>query len=273
MDSCLGDDQIILSTITNENNVFQQQQQDTNEPNVAGKTENKMVLMWAETVDIFFKGSKTAHAELQHKFNDILNGSSANDIMGHKIDKSIVIEENDGSYKSHEEVLRQKLVIGLNSVTKIDWRDESFPKLIPSDFNSLSKEDSAIFNGVFLHRSKVMKYFHQTNLLLPYLKNAPDNSKEAEVYRNIPKICHAYAFQCSNRLMNPFNETGRSISVNHILHIMKSHVPRCNFVGEEWDTLMRDPKMEYVEVDGNMQITWIAESTTIEDLIRNGRFI
>ena len=98
-----------------------------------------MVLMWAETVDIFFKGSKTAHVELQHKFNDILNGSSANDIMGHNIDKFIVIEENDGSYKSYEEVQRQKLVIGLNSVTKIDWRHDSFPKLIPSDFNSLSK--------------------------------------------------------------------------------------------------------------------------------------
>ena len=54
---------------------------------------------------------------------------------------------------------------------------------------------------------------------------------------------------------------------------MKSHIPRCNFVGKEWDTLVSDPNMEYVEVDGNMQITWIAESTTIGDLIGYGRFI
>ena len=183
--------------------------------------------------------------------------------MSLKIDRSIIIEEKMGCHPRSRSAPRNLITdpylssvfffakkyanyFDLNSVTKIDWRGKSFPKLIPSDFNSLSKEDSAIFNGVFLHRSKVIKFFHQTNLLLPYLKNAPDNSKEAEVYRNIPKICHAYAFQCSNRLMNPFNETGRSISVNHILHIMKSHVPRCIFFGKEWDTLVSDPKMEYV---------------------------
>ena len=96
--------------------------------------------MWGDTVDVFFKGSKTEQAELQHKFSDISNGSSANDILVHKINKSIVIEENDGSYKSYEEALQQKHFVGLNSVAKIDWRHDSFPKLIPSDFTLLSKK-------------------------------------------------------------------------------------------------------------------------------------
>ncbi len=67
------------------------------------------------------------------------------------------------------------LINNARYMMKIAWKDVSFPMGIPDDFQ-LCDSDMLVLNKVLVEETDGIKFFHQTRLLVEYLKQAPEDS-------------------------------------------------------------------------------------------------
>ena len=68
---------------------------------------------------------------------------------------------------------------------------------IPDDFQ-LRDSDRLILNKVLAKETDGIKFFYQTGLLVKYLKQAPEDSDWASIFRELPCVLHYYAFERIN---------------------------------------------------------------------------
>ena len=122
-DSCLGDDQLILSAICNERGRKQE-----------GAT-NQVSMMWSDIVESLFRDASEIHDQLQYTFESIITGNvSAADVLFEKDDKSLYFKEhNDSLWKSNQTVLQKTLLKHTEEIMSVDWLDAGFPKHISDD--------------------------------------------------------------------------------------------------------------------------------------------
>ena len=73
----------------------------------------------------------------------------------------------------------------------------------------LSEEDRSILNKELASKTDGMEFFHQLGILVQYLKQAPEKSKHASLYRQLPCVSHCYAFERGNLYKDIFTQTGR----------------------------------------------------------------
>ena len=92
---------------------------------------------------------------------------------------------------------------------KIDWKFPKFPRKVPVDCELLSEEDRSILNKELASKTDGMEFFHQLGILVQYLKQAPENSNHASLYRQLPCVAHRYAFKRGNLCKDIFSQTGR----------------------------------------------------------------
>ena len=68
---------------------------------------------------------------------------------------------------------------------------------IPDDFQ-LCDSDRLVLNKVVAEETDWIKFFHQTGILVKYLKQAPEDSDWASIFRELPCVLHRYAFERVN---------------------------------------------------------------------------
>ena len=56
-------------------------------------------------------------------------------------EKSLSLEEYDGSWRSPDHLMHMKLFESAESVMKVDWLDESFLDVIPDNYHVFNKLD------------------------------------------------------------------------------------------------------------------------------------
>ena len=94
----------------------------------------------------------------------------------HKLHQRDLILLDTGDEWMSEDMLHDcHLINNAKCMMKIDWKDVSFPMEIPDDFQ-LCDSGRLILNKVLAEEPDGIKFFHQTGLLLEYLKQAPEDS-------------------------------------------------------------------------------------------------
>lgn len=256
-DSCLGDDQLILSSIYSECADYDE----------AGAFQNKAYLFGDLVRSSLLEGKKE-HDDLEDIFIEVLGDEEKINLHFHTaVDSSLTLQENDGSWKStgtHE--LQTVLVTYLNSVMKVDWRDDSFPTHIPDDLELPQHKDRDILRGILESRSNKFKFLHQLGILPSYLHHAPHTSSVAAMYRALPTVAIPYAFECANKCKNIFTQEGRtSIVPSSVVFVMKSIVPSGNLTNEIKMAIHRDGTTTSITDDGhnNYIVEWIADNSMI----------
>ena len=122
-DSCLGDDQLILSAMCNERGRKQE-----------GAT-NQVSMMWSDIVEYLFRDASEIHDQTQCTFENIITGNAnPADVLFEKDDKSLYFKEhNDSLWKSNQTVLQKTLLKHTEEIMSVDWLDAGFPKHISDD--------------------------------------------------------------------------------------------------------------------------------------------
>jgi len=72
---------------------------------------------------------------------------------------------------------------------------------------------------------KYFSHFHKTGLL-PYHMNKNINVEDCSltnVYKTYPRASWPYAFSCSNRCENIFNEIGRNTVCHNVVYVAEAH--------------------------------------------------
>ena len=246
IDSCIGNDQVMLSALLHEKDL-------------AGKVHHhKRAQLWGDMIEsLFVVGHHEEHDLLQVNYKKVLAGEDITKIMTQTSDGSITIEERDGSYDSPENHLEQKLLLHIEKIIKIDWLDTSFPTKVPTDYSRIQGKDRKLMNDILSDEENSMNYFQQTGLLESYLNDVRQDSNEASVYRSIPKIASLHAFECSNKCVNIFNKDGRSHVVDNEIFVFESSIPMDKLDNDEVKMFMQDPKMSYKEKDRIATVEWI----------------
>ena len=132
-DSCVGDDQLILSSILNEK-----------------KFRGRRALdLWVDIVDGAFMFPKDCYHKFQEIFEKILTGAlTPDDVMTLPVlGRSITIKKNDSWQPSEFELISQ-LQTNINSVMLVDWLDPSLPTTVPEDFEGMSSQDMEILSNI-----------------------------------------------------------------------------------------------------------------------------
>ena len=92
---------------------------------------------------------------------------------------------------------------------QIDWKFSKFPRIVPVDCQVLSEEDRSILNKELASKKDGMEFLHQLGILVEYLKHAPEKSKYASLYRQLPCVSYRYAFERGNLCKDIFTQAGR----------------------------------------------------------------
>jgi len=200
LDSCLGMDQLIVSAIENERN---------NESYT-----DDIVACWADICNSFF---------LDEGVNEHLCLFEANFLytVGHGLEsakmkflhkmrqRDLILTDTGDEWKSDDKLQDCHLINNAVFIMKIDWKFPQFPRKVPVDCELLSKEDRSILNKELASKTDGMEFFHQLGILVQYLKQAPEKSNHASLYRQLPCVAHRYAFERGNLCKDIFTQTGR----------------------------------------------------------------
>ena len=74
-----------------------------------------------------------------------------------------------------------------------------------------------------------IKFFHQTRLLVEYLKQAPEDSDCASIYRDLPCVSHRYAFERGNLCKDIFTCAGKQERLpSSTMFVVKSYINKWN---------------------------------------------
>ena len=135
----------------------------------------------------------------------------------------------------------------------------SFPRIV----QSYQKKTGSSLLKLSRTKKSVIDYFHQLPILSLYLRNAPEDSEAANVYRKLPSVAHDYAFECSNQCRNVFRKEGRVVTVSKKLYKVKSCIPLERIGTDQLDLVEIDAQIELTSTDDIYHITWIADDSTI----------
>jgi hypothetical protein len=111
---------------------------------------------------------------------------------------------------------------------KIDCKDVSFPMEIPDDCQ-LCDSDRLILNKVLAEGTDGIKFFHQTGLLVKCLKQAPEASDWASIYRELPCVPNCFALERGNLCKDIFTCAGRQEQLpSSTIFFVKSYINNWN---------------------------------------------
>ena len=128
LDSCLGDDQLILGAITSEEKCWET----FNDELYEGYHKT-----WTVIVESFFCGKKAedCHKILSSRFESLLSGGEVSSIFNGKpfLKDSITYEQSDHPIESPECQAELLLMKKATKYMLVNWKHDTFPKSLPSD--------------------------------------------------------------------------------------------------------------------------------------------
>ena len=249
-DSCLGDDQLLLSMIANDDESLQQHQ----------------TALWSDIMRSIINSDKAedAHGQLEKRLTSLRNGKKrAERRLPETLSEHKILEDYSDSWNPIEKSLQMSLLHKAKFVMEVDWQHDSFPKSIPDDFTSLNHSDRNILNRLLKDGSNNFKLFHQLGVLFvdKYVEIADSNSHHANLYRKIPCIAYPFAFECSNRCKNIWRREGRAISVPSKLYVIRSYYNKLSDLEKEFqDIIKKDKGFDFGVLDNKKTfVDWIAD--------------
>ena len=252
-DSCLGMDQVIVSAIENEN---------ANESSI-----DDIVACWADMCNkYFFDEGSTNHLQAfeANFLYTVENGvASAKTKFLHKLrERDLILMDTGDEWMSEHKLHDCHLINNARYMMKIDWKYVSFPMGIPDDFQ-LCDSDRLVLNKVVAEETDGIKFFHQTGLLVEYLKQAPEDSDWASIYRELPCVSHRYAFERGNLCKDIFTCAGRQERLpSSTMFVVKSYINNWNESTKEFVKSMLDDESFHV-----VARTRVNQKLVVDDLI------
>ena len=171
LDSCLGMDKVIVSTIENEKN------------NVSSIGD--IAACWADICNKFFIDEAVTEHLLIFEANFLHtvehSVASAKSKFLHKMrQRDLILMDTGDEWKSEEKLQDSHCINNSMFIMKIDWKDTSFPHEI-LDNGPLSEDDRLSLNKELAAKMDGVEFLHQTGILLHYLKHAPEDSVSASI--------------------------------------------------------------------------------------------
>ena len=174
------------------------------------------------------------HAVLQQNFERVMDGEDVKAMFPVSHNEKYLhledVEDKKEDWKSELDHLEGLLASCAQFVTRVDWKNPTFLRRMPSNINLLlEEEDINHLNNILQDDQNDFTFFHQLGLLSAYLQVAPLGNDDAHTYRQIPQIAHQ--FKCSNGCENIFTKQGRNKKVNNSnIYVMASKLTASNYL-------------------------------------------
>ena len=207
------------------------------------------------------------HKILQHSFCHFLNGRMTLEQLFHvhRNNRKLEWTNYDGSWELEENRGLEFIASNTKFIMKVNWRDQSFPKVVPEGITFLNQDDQRILNELLTSASNELGYFHQVGagLLELFLNDAEEGCPEANVYRSIPRVARLFAFSSANECENIFTQEGRRKKEEPYVYVVQSVVPvetwaHCVGLGLK-KVIEEDRNYHLVINDGVATIEWVPE--------------
>ena len=155
--------------------------------------------------------------------------------------------DTDVEWKSEDKLQDCHLINNAMLMMQIDWKFSKFPRIVPVDCQVLSEEDRSILNKELASKKDGMEFLHQLGILVEYLKHAPEKSKYAALYRQLPCVLYRYAFERGNLCKDIFTQAGRQERLpSSKMYVVKSFFNNWNENTQEFIKSIADDESFHV---------------------------
>ena len=286
--SCLGSDQLLLSAIKNETE--------------CGDA-NKIATTWCEVCNSITLSKEVGHAysDLENRWDNVMRDQDHGSVKQHFPNKRIQdhfnligsnvsgrkleVSEHEVQVESKVFELEEELVKNVKHMVVVDWRHSVMRGLIPSKNNSVTQKDYELIKNCLESDTGNIQYFHQLGFHQEYYKDLEKELAESgvsttsdrllELFRQIPKTAHLFAFQKSNQCRDFYTDAGRKDLVSSELTLLfESEITDSQ---DARDQIQQDDgcyiveKVEGQSIDGQskMIVTWISTEHLQNRLLSN----